>query len=276
MSESCSHDCSSCAKNCGANQKGSLVKSLTTGASVKKVIGVVSGKGGVGKSSTCALLATMSAKKGYKTAVLDADITGPSQAKAFGITQKAMGNAEGVILPVLSRGGVQVMSMNLLLEEETAPVLWRGSLIAGAATQFWTDVMWQDVDYMFVDMPPGTGDVPLSVFQSLPLAGIVVVTTPQDLVKMIVEKALQMAKKMDVPVLGLVENMSYFQCPCCGVKTEIFGQSKAGLFANEYSIPAVARMPINSTLASLVDAGMVESYDDFSTLESVFSQIEKA
>ncbi|MBR7099535.1 MAG: Mrp/NBP35 family ATP-binding protein [Clostridia bacterium] len=273
MSENCTHNCSTCSKGCGANQEGSLIKSLSPGASVKKVIAVVSGKGGVGKSATCALLAAMSKKKGYTTAVLDADVTGPSLPKMFGVNQKARGTEAG-LLPVRSPSGIQTMSMNLLLEEDTQPVLWRGSLIAGAAVQFWTDVLWEDVDYMFVDMPPGTGDVPLSIFQSLPLAGIVVVTTPQDLVKMIVEKALNMADKMNVPVLGLVENMSYYVCPCCGEKTEIFGQSKAGLFANEYGMP-VARMPIDPTLAALADAGKIEEYSNTQALEALFEQIEK-
>lgn len=273
MSENCTHNCSTCSKGCGANQEGSLIKSLLPGASVKKVIAVVSGKGGVGKSATCALLAAMSKKKGYTTAVLDADVTGPSLPKMFGVNQKARGSEAG-LLPVRSPSGIQTMSMNLLLEEDTQPVLWRGSLIAGAAVQFWTDVLWEDVDYMFVDMPPGTGDVPLSIFQSLPLAGIVVVTTPQDLVKMIVEKALNMADKMNVPVLGLVENMSYYVCPCCGEKTEIFGQSKAGLFANEYGMP-VARMPIDPTLAALADAGKIEEYSNTQALEALFEQIEK-
>ena len=273
MSENCSHNCSTCSQNCGANSEGSLIKSLSPDASVKKVIAVVSGKGGVGKSATCALLAAMAQKKGYRTAVLDADVTGPSLPKMFGVHEKAMGNDQG-ILPVVSASGIQTMSMNLLLAEDTQPVLWRGALIAGAAVQFWTDVLWNDVDYMFVDMPPGTGDVPLSIFQSLPLAGIVMVTTPQDLVKMIVQKALNMAEKMNVPVLGLVENMSYFTCPCCGEKTEIFGQSQAGVFANEYGIPAVARMPIDPVLATLADAGKIAEYDKISALENIFAQIE--
>jgi Mrp family chromosome partitioning ATPase len=250
------------------------VKSLTKGASVKKVIAVVSGKGGVGKSVTCALLAAMAQKKGYKTAILDADITGPSIPKMFGITQKTEGNERG-ILPVVTKEGIQVMSMNLLLEDESQPVLWRGSLIAGAAVQFWTDVLWQDVDYMFVDMPPGTGDVPLSVYQSLPLSGIVMVTTPQDLVKMIVEKAFSMAQKMAVPVLGIVENMSYLPCPCCGKKIEVFGQSKVAAYAAEYAVPAAARMPIDQNLALFADMGRVYDYDA-APLEPIFNSIEKA
>ena len=275
MSEQCTHDCSSCAKSCGANDKESLIKSLAKGCSVKKVIAVASGKGGVGKSATCALLASLAAKKGYRVAVLDADITGPSIPKMFGVTEQAMGTEEG-ILPVFSKSGIQMMSMNLLLEDETQPVLWRGALIAGAAVQFWTDVLWKDVDYMFVDMPPGTGDVPLSIYQSLPLSGIVMVTTPQDLVKMIVDKAVNMAKKMNLPVLGLVENMSYISCPCCGKVIEPFGQSKAAAFAQEAGIPAVARMPIDSCLAELADRGEIETYDALHALDSVFERIENA
>lgn len=272
MSDNCTHNCSTCSKGCGANGKDSLIKSLGKGSKVKKVIAVTSGKGGVGKSATCALLASIANKKGFRTAILDADITGPSIPKMFGVTEKASGT-EDQILPVVSKSGIQMMSMNLLLEEETQPVLWRGSLIAGAAIQFWTDVLWKDVDVMFLDMPPGTGDVALSVYQSIPLAGSVMVTTPQDLVKMIVDKAMNMADKMDVPVLGLVENMSYYYCPCCGKKTEPFGQSKAGMFANEYQIPSVARMPIDQKLAALVDSGAVDEYEVPEELEVLFDKI---
>ncbi len=275
MSESCSHNCSACDKNCGANQKGSLQKSLLPHAKVKKVIAVVSGKGGVGKSATCSLLACMASRKGYNTAILDADVTGPSIPKAFNMHGKADVNEMG-ILPKRTATGIQIMSMNLLLDDETSPVLWRGALIAGAAVQFWTDVYWNDVDYMFVDMPPGTGDVPLSIYQNLPIAGIVVVTTPQDLVKMIVEKALNMAKKMNVPVLGLVENMSYIPCPCCGKVIEPFGQSQVAAVASEYGIPATARMPIDTTFAGIVDSGRVEEYQNVAPLEGVFAQIEGA
>lgn len=273
MSESCTHNCSACEKSCGANDKNSLIKSAHPRARVKKVIAVASGKGGVGKSATCALLAALAQKKGYRAAVLDADITGPSAPRLFGVTQKATAVADG-ILPVVSQEGIQLMSMNLLLEEETQPVLWRGSLIAGAALQFWTDVVWQDVDYMFVDMPPGTGDVPLSVYQSLPIAGVVTVATPQDLVGMIVQKAITMAKTMNVPVVGLVENMSYYVCPCCGKKTEPFGASKAAAVAMENGIAAVARMPLDPALTAFADSGKITEYD-CSPLESVFSAIER-
>lgn len=275
MSENCTHDCSSCNKSCGANGKDSLIKSLSKGSKVKKVIAVTSGKGGVGKSMTCALLAAYANRKGYKTAILDADITGPSIPKMFGVSGHATAD-ETHILPAISSCGVEMMSMNLLLEEETLPVLWRGSLIAGAAVQFWTDVLWKDIDFMFVDMPPGTGDVPLSIYQSLPLAGTVMVTTPQDLVKMIVDKAVNMAQKMNVPILGLVENMSYLSCPCCGKEIELFGQSKAAAFAGEYGISAVARMPVDPDLAQLADAGRIDEYVLPPAVEKTFAKILKS
>lgn len=272
MSENCTHDCSSCGKNCGANEKGSLIKSLCAGSKVKKVIAVTSGKGGVGKSMTCALLAAYANRKGYRTAILDADVTGPSIPKLFGVKEKAASDGTH-ILPAVSECGVELMSMNLLLEEETQPVLWRGSLIAGTAVQFWTDVLWQDIDYMFVDMPPGTGDVPLSIYQSLPLAGTVMVTTPQELVKMIVDKAVNMANKMSVPILGLVENMSYLPCPCCGKKIELFGQSKAAAFASEYGIPSVARMPVDPQLATLADSGRIADFVLPESVAKIFDEI---
>ncbi len=274
MSENCTHDCSSCGKSCGANQKDSLIKSLCKGSKVKKVIAVTSGKGGVGKSMTCALLASFANRKGYRTAILDADITGPSIPKMFGVTDRATAD-ETHILPVKSQSGIEMMSMNLLLEEETQPVLWRGALIAGTALQFWTDVLWKDIDFMFVDMPPGTGDVPLSIYQSLPLAGTVLVTTPQDLVRMIVDKAANMAEKMNIPVLGLVENMSYLTCPCCGKEIELFGQSKAAAFAGEYRIPSVVRMPLDPQLAELADAGRIDEYALPPEIEKVFQRILK-
>ena len=257
MSE-CNHDCSHCAENCESRQNPqSFRKELNRYSSVKKVIAVVSGKGGVGKSLVTSMLASEMQRRGHRTAVLDADITGPSIPKSFGITDKAMGTDE-FLIPAVSSTGIQVMSINLILENETEPVVWRGPVIAGAVTQFWTDVLWQDVDYMFVDMPPGTGDVPLTVFQSLPIDGVVIVSTPQDLVSMIVSKAVNMASMMHVPVLGLVENMSYFKCPDCGKEHEIFGESKVAQIAAEHGIEHYARLPIDPAIAKLVDAGRVE------------------
>ena len=255
MSE-CSHDCSNCQQNCSSRQED-FRKNLREGASVKKVVAVVSGKGGVGKSLVTSLLACEMQRRGYQAAVLDADITGPSIPTAFGITQHAYGTDE-YLLPAVSHSGVQLMSMNLILEEETAPVVWRGPVIAGAVTQFWTDVLWQDVDFMFVDMPPGTGDVPLTVFQSLPIDGVVIVTSPQDLVGMIVAKAVNMAGLMKVPVLALVENMAYYKCPDCGKEHAIFGESHADEIAKKHGISPVCRLPINPKLAAAVDAGAIE------------------
>lgn len=268
----CTHDCSTCGSSCSSRDKQSFIKPLHERANVKRVIAVASGKGGVGKSLVTALLASRSNKNGKRTAVLDADITGPSIPKMFGIHERAQG-VEGEIYPVYSKSGIQMMSMNALLDHEDDPVVWRGALIAGAATQFWTDVVWDDVDIMFIDMPPGTGDVPLTVFQSIPLSGIVIVTTPQDLVEMIVKKAVNMAKMMNVPVLGLVENMSYFTCPGCGKQLELFGSSKVAALAMEYGIPSVARLPIDPTFASLADAGSVEQADT-DALADVLSKIE--
>ena len=257
MSE-CTHDCSTCGEACASRQEPqSFLKKLNPYSSVKKVIAVVSGKGGVGKSLVTSLLASEMQRRGHRSAVLDADITGPSIPKSFGITQKAMGTDE-FLIPVTTVSGIQVMSINLILEDDTAPVVWRGPVIAGAVTQFWTDVLWQDVDYMFVDMPPGTGDVPLTVFQSLPIDGIVIVTSPQDLVGMIVAKAVHMAEMMKVPVLGIVENMSYFRCPDCGKEHQIFGESKVEKVAKDFNIPHFVRLPIDPAVAALVDAGQVE------------------
>ena len=268
----CTHDCSTCSSACGTRNKNSFIKPLHKKSRVKRVIAVASGKGGVGKSLVTSLLAVRALAKGYRVALLDADITGPSLPKAFGVHTQARGT-DGEIYPVKTQGGISMMSMNCLLEHENDPVVWRGSLIAGAAVQFWTDVVWDDIDIMFIDMPPGTGDVPLSVFQSIPLSGIVVVTSPQDLVEMIVGKAVNMAKMMNVPVLGLVENMSYFVCPDCGKKHEIFGESKVEKLAKDYSVPSRARLPIDPKLAQLVDAGRVEEADT-DALQSVFSVIE--
>ena len=256
MSE-CTHDCSTCSENCSSRQED-FRKPLHEGSSVKKVIAVVSGKGGVGKSLVTSLLASEMQRRGHNCAVLDADITGPSIPRSFGLTQRATGTDE-YLLPVFTHTGMQIMSINLILENETAPVVWRGPVIAGAVTQFWTDVLWQDVDYMFVDMPPGTGDVPLTVFQSLPIDGIVIVTTPQDLVGMIVAKAVNMAAMMNVPVVGIVENMSYYKCPDCGREHAIFGDSKVEEEAKAFAIPQTAKLPIDPVITTMVDAGEVES-----------------
>ena len=274
MSGNCSHDCSSCSSNCSSRTQESMLKAPHKDSSIKKVIGVVSGKGGVGKSLTTALLASYAAKQGKSVGIMDADVTGPSIPKMFGITEHATGSSAGIDT-VLTPSGMQLMSMNLLLEEETMPVVWRGPVIAGTVMQFWTDVIWKDVDILFIDMPPGTGDVPLSVFQSIPLAGIVIVTTPQELVKMIVEKAVNMANMMNVPVLGLVENMSYLSCPDCGKQIEVFGPSKAKAIAAEYAIPAIARLPLDPSISALADSGRIEDYDG-SVFKDIFEVIEKA
>ena len=274
MSENCSHNCSSCSADCSSRKKESFLKEPHKRSSIKKVIGVVSGKGGVGKSLTTALLSAFAHKQGKSVGIMDADITGPSIPHMFGVTDRATGSEEGIDT-VLSPSGIQMMSMNLLLDETTTPVIWRGMVISGTVMQFWTDVVWKDVDLLFIDMPPGTGDVPLTVFQSIPISSIVVVTTPQDLVKMVVENAVNMANMMNVPVLGLVENMSYLTCPDCGKKIEVFGASKAKSIAAEYGIPAVARMPLDPHISELADAGRVEDYET-DALGEIFAQIEKA
>ena len=248
--------CEGCSQN-RANQPADLHEAGNPASNVKKVIGVVSGKGGVGKSLVTSLMAVAMRRKGYSTAILDADITGPSIPKAFGLTGPAMQGENG-ILPIESEDGIRVMSLNLLLEDETDPVVWRGPVISGTVKQFWSDIYWGDVDYMFVDMPPGTGDVALTVFQSLPLEGIIIVTSPQDLVSMIVTKAVKMAELMKVPVLGIVENMSYFQCPDCGKKHYIFGQSNIEEVAAEHGISVIERLPMDPTVAALVDLGRIE------------------
>ena len=268
------NDCSSCSSNCSSRDKKSFIKPLHARAKVKRVVAVASGKGGVGKSLVTALLAARANQAGYRTAVLDADITGPSVPKMFGVNERARG-AEGEIYPVYSASGVQIMSMNCLLENDDDPVVWRGSLIAGAAVQFWTDVVWHDVDIMFIDMPPGTGDVPLSVFQSIPLSGIVVVTTPQDLVEMIVKKAVNMARMMNVPVLGLAENMSYLACPDCGHEIELFGASKADSLSKKFGFPATARIPVDPAFARLADGGRIEQANT-EALAAIFAEIERS
>ena len=257
--EDCTHDCSTCGSDCASrNAPESFLQNLRPGARVDKVIAVVSGKGGVGKSLVTSLLACEMQRRGHQAAVLDADITGPSIPQAFGIHGGAMGG-EDFLYPSRTRTGIELMSINLILENETEPVVWRGPVIAGAVTQFWTDVLWQDVDYMFVDMPPGTGDVPLTVFQSLPIDGVVIVTTPQDLVSMIVAKAVNMAGMMNVPVLGIVENMSYFRCPDCGGTHSVFGESKVASVAEAFGIGHFCKLPIDPAVSAMVDAGEVES-----------------
>ncbi len=264
MSEQCTHNCETCGADCASRSSAQKQQDFKVNAhplsNIKKVIAVVSGKGGVGKSLVTSLLAVNMNRAGKHSAILDADITGPSIPKLFGIHEKALGNEDG-ILPCKSKTGIDVMSINLLLENDTDPVVWRGPVIAGTVKQFYTDVIWRDVDFMFVDMPPGTGDVPLTVFQSLPIAGIVVVTSPQDLVSMIVEKAVNMARMMNIPVLGIVENMSYYECPHCGERSEIFGRSHIDETAHRFNIPAAARLPINPKLAAASDAGLIEIYE---------------
>lgn len=259
MSENCTHDCNSCGADCSSRKADFSAKSNPE-SHVKKVIGVVSGKGGVGKSMVASLMAVLMRRRGFSAAILDADVTGPSIPKAFGV-HGMLSATDGGIIPAASVTGVKMVSLNLLLENETDPVVWRGPVIAGTVKQFWSDVMWGDVDFMFVDMPPGTGDVPLTVFQSLPVDGIIIVTSPQELVGMIVEKAVNMAKMMNVPVLGIVENMSYFICDECGKKHFIFGQSHLEEIAAHNNIPITARMPINPALAAACDAGMIETFD---------------
>ena len=268
MSE-CTHDCSSCGADCSSRD---LKAPANAKSKVKKVIAVVSGKGGVGKSTVTASLAAAMAKRGRKVAVLDADITGPSIPTAFGIHERAMATEDG-IQPAVTPGGIKLMSLNLLTENETDPVIWRGPVIAGVVTQFWTDVVWGDVDYMFVDMPPGTGDVPLTVFQSLPVDGIIVVTSPQDLVSMIVTKAVHMAQMMSIPVLGLIENYSYYQCPECVAKHDIFVESHLEQEAMQLGLPLLAQLPIDPELAAAIDVGKAESLP-VNYLEGVAEQLD--
>lgn len=255
--ENCTHDCSTCGEACAQHEPESLQQPLRPGSRVDKVIAVVSGKGGVGKSTVSAMLATAMQRTGRRAGVLDADITGPSIPKAFGVSECASADEEG-IYPAVTESGIQIMSVNLLLEHEDDPVLWRGPIIAGAVKQFWTDVVWENVDYLFVDMPPGTGDVPLTVFQSLPVAGVVVVTSPQELVGMIVDKAVNMADMMHVPVLGIVENMAYYTCPDCGKQHAIFGESHIEAIAAKHGIPNTAKLPIDPAIAAACDAGRIE------------------
>ena len=261
MSEECTHDCSNCSAACSSRDAAPQHDAPNPNSSVKKVIGVVSGKGGVGKSMTSALLACAMARRGYHCGILDADITGPSIPKLFGIHGRAMADEKGC-WPIQSRMGIDVMSINLLVENEEDPVVWRGPVIAGAVKQFWTDVVWKDVDFLFVDMPPGTGDVPLTVFQTLPVDGIIIVSSPQELVGMIVGKAVQMAEMMKVPILGIVENMSYVLCPDCGKRIELFGKSKIAQEAAALHLPVLAQLPFDPKAAQLCDEGNIEAVEN--------------
>lgn len=269
----CDHNCSSCGENCGdRTEPQSLLVEANPFSDIKKVIAVVSGKGGVGKSMVTSLLAVLMKRKGKNVGVLDADITGPSIPKIFGKNEMAVANEIG-ILPVESETGINLISVNFLMEDKTAPVLWRGPVISNVVTQFWQDVLWGDLDFMFVDMPPGTGDVPLTVFQSLPVDGIIVVTSPQELVSMIVEKAVNMADMMNVPILGIVENMSYFECPDCGKRHKIFGDSKIEEIADKYNIPNIAKLPIRPEMAKTADSGSIEEIN-INELDEMVSAVE--
>lgn len=260
MSENCTHDCGSCGENCSERTPESMIEKPHAMSNIKKVIGVVSGKGGVGKSLVTAMLSVISQRNGYNTAILDADITGPSMPKMFGINEKAKTTELG-LLPVKSKSGIEIMSINLLLENQDDPVIWRGPVIAGAVTQFWTDVIWHDVDCMFIDMPPGTGDVPLTVFQSIPVDGIVIVASPQELVSMIVKKAVNMANMMNIPILGIVENMSYVKCPDCEKEIKIFGDSHIDEIAKSFDIEVIGKIPVEPKLAEYCDEGKIEFFE---------------
>ena len=260
MSE-CTHNCSTCSSNCSKKEKNSLLEQPHELSKIKHVIAVVSGKGGVGKSIVTSMLAVNMQRLGYKTAILDADITGPSIPKSFGLKKGIDGDSNGIIPPTTT-SGIDIMSINLLLENDTQPVIWRGPVIAGTVKQFWSGTVWGDLDYLFVDCPPGTGDVPLTIFQSIPLDGIVIVSSPQELVSMIVEKAANMANMMNIPVLGLVENMSYVKCPDCGKEIKIFGDSHIEEVAEKHGYDVLAKIPMDSKLAALVDKGWIEMMDN--------------
>ena len=272
MSE-CTHDCSTCGENCSKRDPKSFLEKPNDLSNIQKVIGVVSGKGGVGKSMITSMMSVAMTRKGYRCAILDADITGPSIPKAFGLKDKAEGNEYG-IFPAVTQSGIQAMSINLLLQNDTDPVVWRGPVIAGTVKQFWTDVIWSDIDFMFIDMPPGTGDVPLTVFQSIPIDGIIIVTSPQELVSMIVEKAVKMAQMMNIPILGIVENMSYFKCPDCGGVHHIYGESHIDDIAKEFDIDTVSKMEINPQIAKLADGGNIEKAD-CASLDNMADKVEK-
>lgn len=279
MSENCSQNCSSCSENCATRKEQQTEHPTDFSAkphelsNIKKVIGVVSGKGGVGKSLVTSMLAVTMNRMGYHSAILDADVTGPSIPKAFGIKKKATGNELG-ILPVKTKSGIDIMSINLLLENDTDPVVWRGPIISGTVKQFWTEVIWSNVDFLFIDMPPGTGDVPLTVFQSIPVDGIIVVTSPQELVSMIVSKAVKMAELMHIPILGLVENMSYFRCPDNGKDYQIFGDSHIEEIAEKHNLNVLAKLPIDPKISAACDKGMIELFDG-NWLDPVAKVLEK-
>ncbi len=272
MSGNCSGNCASCSSNCDSRKKESFIEPTGEFNNIKHVVAVVSGKGGVGKSMVTSLLATLMSGKGYKVGILDADITGPSIPKSFGIMGNAMQNELG-ILPAESKGGIKIMSVNMLLKENDAPVVWRGPVIAGAVKQFWQDVVWGDLDYLFIDCPPGTGDVPLTVFQTIPLDGIVMVTSPQDLVSLIVKKAYNMAKMMNINILGLVENMSYVKCPDCGKQFSVFGGGSDDI-AKELDIDLLGKLPIDISLTQMVDNGCIEHFNE-DYLNSAVAKLEK-
>ncbi len=275
MNNECTHDCSTCSANCSSREPESLIERPHELSNIKKVIGVFSAKGGVGKSAVTSMLAVTTQRLGFKTAVLDADITGPSIPKIFGLQGEVMGDGNGGIFPLTTKTGIEAMSVNLLLSDKETPVLWRGPVIAGTVKQFWTQVIWNDVDFMYIDMPPGTGDVPLTIFQSVPLDGIIIVTSPQELSNMIVSKAVNMAKMMNIPIIGIIENMSYYVCPDCGKEYKVFGDSHVEETAEKFGLKVLAKIPIDPKLAALSDKGMIELMEN-NYLDSAFEEIEKA
>ena len=277
MSENCTHDCSTCSANCSSREqeKQNLLEKPHELSNIKKVIGIVSGKGGVGKSAVTSMLAVTTQRLGFKTAILDADVTGPSIPKIFAVEGEVTGDGNGGMFPLETKTGIEIMSVNCLLENKETPVVWRGPVIAGVIKQFWSDVIWNDVDYMYIDMPPGTGDFPLTVFQSIPLDGLFIVTSPQELSNMIVSKAVNMAKMMNIPILGIVENMSCYKCPDCGKEYKLFGDSHVEETAEKFGLKVLAKIPIDPKLAALSDKGMLELMEN-DYLDAAFTEIEKA
>ncbi len=275
INNECTHDCSTCSANCSSREPESLLEKPHELSNIKKVIGVFSAKGGVGKSAVTSMLAVTTNRLGFKTAVLDADITGPSIPKIFGLQGEVMGDGNGGIFPLETKTGIEAMSVNLLLSDKETPVIWRGPVVAGTVKQFWSQVIWNDVDYMYIDMPPGTGDVPLTIFQSIPLDGLILVTSPQELSNMIVSKAVNMAKMMNIPIIGIIENMSFYKCPDCGKEYKVFGDSHVEETAEKYGLKVLAKIPIDPKLAALSDKGMIELMEN-DYLDSAFGEIEKA